>query len=177
LGIDATFDGHGDGFVSTAAGAADADTVAEAANEPPNAVWYELQAANLLPGVISANPAASPQTNAISFNLEGKIASSYLTYADFSVSIANGNVVNKMIRIQGATNPNVPTPVMREADASQIDSKYDDGIPSSGQIMAADYSTVTCCKNASCQGTAANYGLVTGANAAGNYCALIWVAQ
>jgi prepilin-type N-terminal cleavage/methylation domain-containing protein len=176
LGIDTSFNGRGDGFVSTAVGVADADTLGEAASTPPNAVWYELQAANLLPGVISSFPGGN-QVNGLSYNIEGKIASSYLTYADFTVNLAAGAVTNKMVRIQGVLNPSVPTPVMREADASQIDTKYDDGIPSSGQIMATDYSLQACCKNASCQAQGAQYGLLTGANSAGNYCALIWVAQ
>lgn len=179
LGVDGTFNGRGDGFVSQVANTADVDSVAEGVSEPPNAVWYEMQIANLISGVLSASPQTSPQTNAIAQNLEGKIAASYLTYADFSVADVAGAALNKMIRIQGTLNPNAPTPVMRVADASQIDFKYDDGEPSTGQILAASYSNNQCCKNASCLAAAANYGLLAGAggSTAGTYCALIWIAQ
>jgi prepilin-type N-terminal cleavage/methylation domain-containing protein len=179
LGIDSTFKGNGDGFVSKAAGAADADNATEinGASGEPNMVWWELQSANLIAGVINSAPTAPATASSASYNYEGKIGGSYLTYADLSYAAAAGTVANKYIRISGVANPLGPTPVMREQDANQIDLKYDDDLPSQGQILAASYSNNACCSNGACTATNSAYGLAAGASSAGQYCALLWQAQ
>jgi hypothetical protein len=181
LGLSTSFAGNGDGFVSTAAGTADTDSAVEAPSKEPNAVWYELQTANLLSGVQSSNPSAA-QDNTLSFNYQGKVGASYLTYADFSLSTGSTGttIANKMVRISGTANSATgsPTPVLREQDASQIDTKYDDGLPYPGQIISASYSaTTSCCGSQACNTPGSAYGLASGASTAGNYCALLWVTQ
>jgi hypothetical protein len=68
---------------------------------------------------------------------------------------------------------------MREQDAAQIDIKYDDGITETGQILATSYSSATnCCGASKCTSAiTTTYGLQANASTAGNYCALLWVAQ
>ncbi len=182
LGIASSFAGNGDGIVSTSAGSPDADnaTLTPGANNEPNLVWYELEQANLLAGVQQL-PASAAASSSSTFNLEGKIAGSFLTFADFSYSVTTGSSTtttsNKAVRISGLANPSSPTAIMREQDASQIDLKYDDGLPTSGQIVSASYSTATnCCGSASCTSSSTTtYGLTAGASTSGNYCALLWV--
>ncbi len=185
LGIDKSFNGDGNGIVATntATPSADPDSTGEAASTEPNAVWYELQSANLLSGVETNSPGATA-SNTANFNMLGKMGTSYLTYADFSVPTGTGSsTANKMVRIAGIANPTVLTtangPAMREQDAAQIDIKYDDGLPETGQILATSYSAaLNCCGAGACTAsTSSTYGLQNTANTAALYCALIWATQ
>jgi prepilin-type N-terminal cleavage/methylation domain-containing protein len=181
----ATFDtaANGDGVIGGAGGAALLDNATIPAPSESNSVWYELEQANLLAGVQSS--AGGAQVASDSFNLQGKINASFLTLADFGYVNSGATTTNKMVRISGVTNPNSPTIVMREQDASQIDLKYDDGLPATGQILAATYSAVSnCCLTAAggagtaCTTTTSTvYGLTASSSTSGNYCSLLWVVQ
>lgn len=179
IGVIAGTNGNGDGFVSPNAGAGFADNVAAGAGEV-NWVWYHLQTAQLLTGIPLQNSAAGVATGAVAaanlFTYQGKLASSYLYYGDM---IWNATVENKMIRIQGNNSyGNVPTPAVRVADANQIDTKYDDGVPGTGNILAAEYSNAAnCCNGAACTAAGAAYGLPAGASSASPYCGLLWLTE
>jgi prepilin-type N-terminal cleavage/methylation domain-containing protein len=177
FGLDTSFNGSGDGIVSTSPPAPDLDSATENNNTGPNAVWFLLEAANLLSGVQSSSNGA--QTNANHYNLLGKINASYLTFADFAYVVSGTTTTNKSVRISGTSNPSTPTPVMREQDASQIDLKYDDGQPTTGSIVVTTYSSGSnCCGAVACTtSTTTSYGVVAGASTSGNYCALLWDIQ
>jgi len=165
--------GNGDGFVSNAVNTPVVDNAASGATEL-NWVWYHLQEAGLISGVPLGNPVAASNT----FSNQGKLSSSFLYFADFSWAGPTA-ASNKMIRIQGNNSTTVaPTPAVRVADANQIDSKYDDGAPATGNILAATYSSTTnCCNNASCQVAGSAYGLPAGGSAASPYCGLLWFTE
>ena len=175
--------GDGDGFVGNSGVSAAVIDTAAAGNEM-NMAWYHLQLARLISGI----PVPAAPTPTSPYNNAGKLAGTYLWFGDFSWNAA---VVNKMIRIQGNNStaaatvaPNVNSPGVRTADAAQIDLKYDDGVPSSGQILAATYSAATNCCLATAGGgatacTTANdvYGLTGTGSTAAQYCGLLWLIE
>lgn len=176
-----TWDGNEDGIVNDQAnvGTVAADNV-KAGNEM-SYVWVQMTYANLLGGA-TINGAAS--TAAAQF--PGKMPGSFLFFGDFSYASANPNLTaagtgitnfgGKFVRIQtNADITNAPTPAIRGTDAAQIDKKYDDGVPSTGTILAGQSSTTGCCTGGAClsavsyvSGTAANSGLT---------CVLLWQAN
>ena len=172
LGLAATANGNGDGLVSSTANTPDSDSAAVSSES--DWVWYHLQSSQLVSGV----PLGTAPTAGDTFSFQGKLAGTYLWFGDYTFTTNGSSVTDKMIRITttrtltGTMNPGV-----RVADALQIDSKYDDGLPNSGQILATDYSATTCCKGSACTAAAAVYGLGTGASASSPYCGLVWEIQ
>jgi prepilin-type N-terminal cleavage/methylation domain-containing protein len=168
LGASTGLAGNGDGLISSAANTPDTD--GSAVSTESDYVWYHLQIAQLVSGV----PVGTAPTSATDFTFQGKIASSYLWVADYEWT-GPSTVTNKMIRITGnSLLTGSQSPVVRVADALQIDNKYDDGAPSTGNILAATYSSSSCCKGSSCQSSSAVYGLPVGGSTSNSFCALLW---
>lgn len=166
--------GDGDGFVAKiGTSAAIADTAAPG-NEM-SLVWYDLQLDRLIEGVtVPANP-----TNATIFNFPAKLAASdYLWYGDWSSTAGGGTTQNKMIMISGVANLTVPVPAVKTQDANQIDTKYDDGAPTTGVIIQGASSAATnCCGNAACTTANASYGLTATGSPASPYCQTEWLVE
>ena len=165
--------GNGDGFVSIALDTPVLDNGAAGPTEL-NWCWYHLQLAELISGI----PVTSSPNPEVLFSNQGKLSSSWLYFADFEW-IGSVTVTNKMIRIQGNnSDKNPPTPAVRVADANQIDSKYDDGVPGTGEILAATYSDAAkCCDGNACTAANAVYGLPANASSASPYCGLLWQTE
>jgi len=161
-----TFDGDQNGVIAASGSQApygDAATIALA--DEPNFVWVQLSAANLLAGIVNSGGVASPNY------FQGKLPNSFLWLADFIYDQGNNGPTNKMVRLQRPQTPAVAltaanAPAAREADASAMDAKYDDGSPGTGNILAGTASNATnCCNGAACSSNSVKYG-VSASNAA-----------
>lgn len=166
--------GDGDGFVATPGTAAAIFDSAIPGTEMGFA-WLDMQEARLIEGV--AVPVNA--TNASVFQNLGKLSSSYIWFGDWSNVTTGGlKVTNKMILLSGVAGMAIPKPGARTADASQIDTKYDDGLPTTGLIIAGSTSdTSNCCGTAGCTSASAQYGLSTTGSTASPYCVIEWVVQ
>lgn len=187
FGLDTSFNGNGDGVIGAGAtGTQDTATTDASSSSVPKEmelVWSQLQAANL----ISSVPAESTWTAGTQY-YEGKLPTAYLWFGDWQWGTSGtGTVTNKMVMLSGAKGTSgtaaKPAPGARMSDALSIDTKYDDSLPDSGQILAGTASNATnCCSGTACgPGAGTNaYGLAPGTTtgATGNSgsaaCVILW---
>jgi prepilin-type N-terminal cleavage/methylation domain-containing protein len=184
FGTDATFNGNGDGVIGAGiANAQDTPTADTGATIPKEMelVWVQMQAANLISSVPSTATYAQN-----SQYYEGKLPTAFLWFGDWQWGVGAASVTNKMVMLEGSKKAStVPSPGARMSDALSIDTKYDDGLPATGQILAGTASSANnCCKGTACApalaGTATNtYGLNPGGvGAAGSSgsasCVILW---
>lgn len=143
-----TYDGNEDGIVNSSTSTTIPQDNATAGNEM-GFVWIQLSFANLLGGAVTTTAGTA---------YPGKIPGSFLVFGDFSYPTQNPNLLatgsstaitlsGKFVRLQGnaQASTGAPVPVMRAIDASNIDSKYDDGQPTSGSILASSASNTSTC--------------------------------
>lgn len=158
-----TFDGDENGIIGvTGSETPYTDAASIGLADEPNKAWVQLSAANLLAGTTNSGGVANPN------DFQAKVPNAYLWLADFAYDQANSGPVNKMVRLQRPKAPNTAltatnAPAMREADASAMDSKYDDGVPGTGNILAGTASDASnCCGAAGCNANAVSYGITAG---------------
>lgn len=134
------FDGDENGVIGTNGSATAISDTAPIGNEM-GFVWYQLAVANLMPGV-NTNVTAGP------VSLQGKLSQAFLWYGTFQVAtagtIANptATVTGNFVRIDGSSTGLAVTTastssVVRNIDALAIDTRYDDGNPTTGSILAS----------------------------------------
>ena len=171
------FDGDENGIVGTAGSTLIPADTAGVGNEMSYA-WIQMTLANLLGGANIGTAAGAVA------QFPGKIPGSFLFFGDFQYISTNPNAagsgggnatfINKFVRIQANPDTNSPVAVMRVLDAQQIDTKYDDGVPSTGTILANN--AANCCSNGDCH-SATTYASAGGATTTGLFCNLLWQAQ
>jgi prepilin-type N-terminal cleavage/methylation domain-containing protein len=178
-----TFDGDENGFVAAAGSETPyVDSGAMALADEPNKAWVQLSIANLLSGIVNSGGVAAPNF------FQAKVPNAYIWFADFAYDQANGGPVNKMVRIQRGKDPSVAltsanAPAVREADAASMDTKYDDGVPGTGNILAGTASDAANCCNGACNSHATAYGIsVSNGNTLGGsqtapYCVLLFQVE
>ncbi len=177
-GAQTTFDGNEDGIINSATTGEGGvtDAAAALAGKEMSYAWLQLTYANLMGG---ANPDTTSGTT--TYSLGGKVPGSFLVLGDFNYQSFNSQLAatsgsftisGKMVRIQGNADAQASSakPIMRAIDASNIDSKYDDGSPNSGGILASLSSTDNCCSGATCNTATAKYS-----QGVGQYCNLYWL--
>ncbi|PKU26665.1 prepilin-type N-terminal cleavage/methylation domain-containing protein [Telmatospirillum siberiense] len=144
--LTAATDGNQDGMIGAFQAAAPA-YLADNANDTGNEsqiVWLDLAAADLLSGIVVSSGNVFTSTSA---TYAGKIGGTFLTIGSYNMAANGGPAVRApILRIQGnAPAAAVPTVGLKEADASGMDAKYDDGNPGTGTILVntATYGTCT----------------------------------
>jgi len=167
--------GDGNGIIATT-GTTSLDDKADATSTESVLAWADLATANLLSGIQLLNGTTMTSvTSASNISYAGKMSNTYLWLGTFTVSPPGGapSSTAVMTRLQGVLSGALTTSsqqALREADASNLDRKYDDGNPSTGSILAGSESTGNCAIiNA--------YTLGTNASANNNYCTLFWVVE
>jgi hypothetical protein len=150
----ANANGCGNGLVGaySAGGGALADAATEVAVSGTESIlaWAHLNASNLLGGVQGVTAANVTTTANITY--PGKITGDYLYFATFSYAGSGTTIQSPMVRLQGVTAGAATAPsssatsgqAVREQDANSVDVKYDDGVPTTGSILASLASTTAC---------------------------------
>jgi len=174
LGLAVSTDGNQNGFVAVAGAAnttsvslADSSDVTGTTSEAPVA-WIQLAQANLLAGIQTGGVPLATATQAI---YPGRAGNSFLWFASFSTVY---NITANMVRLQGGTG--TPQPILREQDAFSMDSKFDDGVPGTGSILAGSASIAGCVGTAAPVSAAGTYGLGT-ANPANLTCVMDFIIE
>ncbi len=167
-------DGDGNGAIAATGQLSLIDTASQLGTESVTA-WAHLDAANLLSGI--QLPPNTLLTNGVTGNTAlsypGKMNSTYLFIATFSSTPPGGQAtIAVMARLQAVASGAPPATqfALREADASNLDRKYDDGLPQTGSILAQSQSSTTSCVVANA------YSVGTG-SPTNNYCNLMFVIQ
>jgi len=174
LNLNVSTDGNQNGFVAgasstTSVSLSDSADVSGTTSEAPVA-WIQLSAANLLAGINTGGAVLSAATTA---TYAGRASNSFLWFATFStVYGVNAN----MVRLQAGST--APSPILREQDAFTMDSKFDDGVPGTGSILAGTASVAGCVGNAApVSGSAGAYGLGNNANPANLTCVMDFIIE
>jgi len=168
-------DGDGNGAIAATGALSILDTDTQLGTESVTA-WAHLDAANLLSGI--QLPPGVLLTNGVTGNTAltypGKMNSTYLFIGTFSTTPPGKGIttVAVMARLQAVASGAPPATqfALRESDASNLDRKYDDGLPQTGSILAQSQSSTTSCV----VGTAYSVGTGSPTN---NYCNLMFVIQ
>ena len=169
-------DGDGNGAIAATGGLSIVDSATQIGTEAVTA-WAHLDAANLLSGIqLPPNTLLSTGiTGNTPLSYPGKMNSTYLFIATFSTIPPGGTnaTIGVMARLQPVASGALSTTqfALREADASNLDRKYDDGLPASGSILAQSQSSTTNCVVTNA------YALSTSGSATNNYCNLMFVIQ
>jgi len=167
--------GDGNGAIAAAAALSITDNLTENATEAVLA-WAQLDAANLLSGIqLPQGTLLSAVTNATLLNYPGKLNNTFLWLATWS-STPPGGVANTgvMVRLQAVSTGGVTAAqpyAVREADAANLDRKYDDGLPQTGSILVQSASSTTSCA------TAAGVYTLGNGTPTNTYCNLMFVVQ
>lgn len=103
--------------------------------------WPQLALANLLQ-TVNTNPAGTLIGNGrvLVWPYQGKMTGSFLWYGDWTWNSGQANaVVGQMVRIDnvqnGLANTVGATGALKVVDAQSLDVRYDDGIPTTGNIL------------------------------------------
>lgn len=168
--------GNGDGVIATSGSNSLSDTADTISTESVLA-WADMTAAGLLSGIqLPFNSTITGVTPATNLSYAGKMSNTFLWLGSFTVAPTGGSSSSTavMARLQGIQSGGVTTSspqALREADAANLDRKYDDGNPSTGTILSGTASSATNCN------TGNSYTLSTSGSANNNYCTLFWIIE
>ena len=126
--------------------------------------WAQISLANLIGGINTTTITQS--------TLQARVNNAFTFFGTWNSTY--GGQFNG-VRIQGSSSTDLPG--MRTLDASGIDTKYDDGNPTSGSVLVDSNTTATTanCTTAAATSTTAKYA-GTGSKSA-QYCVLLWQIQ
>ena len=137
LGTSNSCDGDQNGYINTANSTT--PMLADIASQESMCAWYQLYAAQLISGVEQLSAGSY-----VTSYYPAKIPSDYLMIGYFSAGAPASPTESNMIRIQGNNTVAAATYALRVPDAQSMDTKYDDGLPMTGSIVASSANSASC---------------------------------
>jgi prepilin-type N-terminal cleavage/methylation domain-containing protein len=183
LGTSTACDGKGTGVVNDGTTSAMTDGATESAGTESYCAFVQLTAANQLAGVqigtavTTTGIKTGSTVGAATIGLyPAKLTNDFVIFATFS----SQGVTAPMARLQQSLTTAALTTTnygISGSNAYQVDKKYDDGVPSSGSILAGSTSSLTACQAASTGATqyiSATNTTAGGPALTGTACVLLW---